>query len=75
MQKVPWVHVTTIVGYAYEADLHCLACTAQRFGLDLQALQADFETTDGEGNPVHPVFAGDVTDDVCGDCGQPLTCL
>jgi hypothetical protein len=61
-----------VIGYAYEADLHCLDCAANRWGEAVYKL--DFTAIDGEGNPVHPVFLGDEYDTppVCGDCHQRL---
>ena len=38
--------------YCYEADTHCPACAARRFG-------PEREGTDGEGNPVRCGFAWD----------------
>ena len=59
-----------IVGWAYEADLHCNPCAAKRFGPDLLKGK---EMEDGEGNSVHPVFLGDLQgDEVCGDCFKKL---
>jgi len=60
-----------IIGYAYEADCHCLACTERRFGM----LPDDsVEFSDDEGNPPHPIFAGDegAAEEFCGDCGCNL---
>jgi len=55
-----------IVGWVYEADLHCNACARARFGCGLEESK---ELVDREGNPVHPVFLGDLKgDEVCGDC-------
>lgn len=56
-----------VIGYAFEADLHCEACTRDRFPDPDNA-------TDREGNPVSPLL--DVSerftpgDWVCGDCLQ-----
>ena len=65
--------VTEIVGYSYEADIHCVDCTAKRF--------PTLTGTDDEGNIVHPVFGSDETDYAwhC-DCGveidiTPLACF
>lgn len=56
-----------IVGWAYEADLHCNPCALERFGPKLKDDQDP--PADSEGNPVHPVFLGDLEgDEVCGDC-------
>jgi hypothetical protein len=57
-----------LVGYAYEADIHCLTCTGKRFPTVL------FDgATDNEGSPVTPVFLGDTEPgEYCGDCFQPI---
>jgi len=60
-----------IVGYAYDADWHCVDCTAARFGRAVYEL--NFEAEDSEGNPVHPILLGDLEgDEVCGDCLEPI---
>jgi hypothetical protein len=65
---------TTIIGYAYDADLHCVACATDRFKTFLN----DPDTQDSEGNPVHPAFADEGWDidsgmpEYCGDCGEQL---
>lgn len=60
-----------IVGWAYDADTHCNDCALGRFGE--AALFAD-DTTDGEGNPVHPIFSWSEHDndgkEYCGDCHE-----
>lgn len=69
-----------IVAYTYEADVHCVNCTNTRFGQyirfprDTNGIPLD--STDREGNTIHPVFS---TDEVttthfthCGTCLQPL---
>ncbi len=54
-----------IIGYAYEADVHCADCAKVRFNgrLDL--------AVDAEGNPVHPIFSTDEKEHPlhCADCG------
>lgn len=67
-----------VIGYAYDADLHCVECTEKRFGAD--ALEADAsglaELTDSEGNPLHPIFLWDENLDesacCCGDCSEAI---
>ena len=56
-----------VIGYAYDADLHCVDCTKERFPLPNQAV-------DSEGNEVYPVFLGeeDNENSVCADCHLPL---
>ena len=79
-----------IIAYTYEADYHCPDCTRKAYALG-QLLTGDtvrgydehtlpFDTTDAEGNRVHPVFsldelpcdlsveAGGYTPVSCGDC-------
>ncbi|MCG2767431.1 MAG: hypothetical protein L6435_03495 [Anaerolineae bacterium] len=56
-----------VVGWAYEADLHCRECASKRFGEELEIK----EMIDREGNPVHPLFLDETQqDDACGDCGR-----
>lgn len=72
--------MTRIVAYTYEADVHCPACANNRFGQHIRyprdANGIPLDSTDREGNPVHPVFS---TDEVtrthythCGTCGAVL---
>lgn len=58
-----------VLGYAYEADLHCIQCTISRF----RGSPEFKEYEDSEGNPVHPILSGQDTSDLdddmyCGDC-------
>lgn len=46
-----------IVAYAYEAAMHCPSCAEQRFGAEALTNPA---TRDSEGNPITPLFAGNV---------------
>ena len=61
-----------VIGYAYDADSHCLDCTVARFP------EADAEFTgceDTEGNGISPIFADgdhDPSGEYCGDCGAEL---
>lgn len=75
-----------IVGYCYEADVHCPACAEHHAAVGCLTRQpplemgADehglaFDLIDREGNPIHPVF--DIDEDSislthCGDCRQEL---
>jgi hypothetical protein len=62
-----------VLGYAFDADLHCQACTRQRFGR--RAFDDRNPPADSEGNPIHPIFAGDEHDPAgehCGDCGTEI---
>ncbi len=69
----------TVIGYTYEADCHCVDCAVKRFGfgtaqtelpgdalLDENDIPAD--QLDNEGNPIHPIFASDEGESICGDC-------
>jgi hypothetical protein len=58
-----------VVGWAYEADIHCPACAMKRFGSALENPSSE----DTEGNPIHPIFAAcEEAGDYCGDCGERL---
>ena len=58
-----------IIGYTYDADIHCPCCARERF----DDLDSELEE-DSEGNPIHPVFAGDESEgpEVCGTCGDEI---
>jgi hypothetical protein len=74
--------MSRIIGYTYEADVHCPDCTSGRFAgaedgqpLDPQVpVDSDGYALDREGNQVRPVFSwdSDCARDHCGDCGAPL---
>ena len=63
----------SIIGYKYEADLHCIACTAERFYSEVADLQGMVDvngipyvddartrlTNDNDGNEVWPIFHAD----------------
>ena len=55
-----------VIGYAYEADLHCLDCTSARFKANANRL--NFIAIDSEGNTVSPIFLGEDHGEHCGDC-------
>lgn len=56
-----------VVGYAYEASLHCLACARARFGGQIDS------AVDDDGNQVAPVFLDSVSgDNYCDDCFESL---
>jgi hypothetical protein len=74
-----------IIAYTYEADVHCPACAASRFGnFDKFKYTSDglitgdhdhngiaYTNIDREGNPIHPVF--DIDEDQDGTfthCGD-----
>jgi hypothetical protein len=79
MERPPYRKTYEIVGYAYDADLHCKPCTLRRFG-DLvkfegnEELDPAYPLVDGEGNPVYPLMLEEVrSDDTCGDCHRRLS--
>lgn len=65
------MNAADIVGYAYEADVHCVDCAERAFG--------------GPGGPesksedpmeeVHPIFAGEDAYEPCGNCDGHGTCI
>lgn len=60
-----------VIGYAYDADVHCVDCATEKFG---DALDAE-DTEDSEGNPLHPIFAseeGPEHGSRCGDCSEEI---
>ena len=64
-----------IMGYTYEADMHCTSCTIERFGdWDLSMrMDAKDWPHDSEGNPVHVVWSVDeYTPSMCGTCHENL---
>jgi hypothetical protein len=78
MERIPYRKTYEIVGYAYEAELHCIPCTLRRFG-DAVGFTGDEEINpaypliDGEGSPVYPLMLEEVQeDDACGDCRRRL---
>ena len=44
----------SIIGYAYEADTHCVNCTEKRF--KTKDLDPETPIEDNEGNEIHPMF-------------------
>lgn len=64
---------TDVVGYAYEADLHCTQCAEDRFGA-AKLMDNENPPEDGEGNPVSPVFAGEDAYEQCDHCSGLGTC-
>ena len=73
-----------IIGYAYEADLHCVNCAVKRFSvtephkinmaMELDCNGISIDQPDNEGNPVHPIFSTDEQLEIphCGDCHQVI---
>ena len=62
------MNATDVVGYAYEADVHCLECTEKRFPKMHDYLRAP--ETDREGNEISPIFAGEDAYEDCGQCSD-----
>lgn len=77
-----------VLGYAFDADIHCVACTRKAYqdgSLKVRPL-ARFNNShrdehglpyglgDREGNAVHPIFSTDenALAEHCGDCGASL---
>lgn len=60
-------HATDVVGWAYEADVHCTGCAETRF----PQIRNDEGATavDAEGNEVTPIFNGEDAYEDCGSCG------
>lgn len=74
-----------VIGYSFEADMHCVECTLARnrerpfslddplgFGKGCDENGLPYAATDSEGNAVHPVFSTDEGEECCGDCGASL---
>lgn len=75
--------MTRIIGYAYEAALHCPDCAAAYYAdkCDINAAYGSEHDTHGiplqddKGNPVNPVFSTDEpgdSGDYCDDCKTNL---
>ena len=57
-----------VIGWTYDADVHCDACAEARFG-------EPGAQEDTEGNPIRPIFETDEQPEggyFCGDCGAEL---
>jgi hypothetical protein len=56
-----------IVGYTYDADVHCVECTKA-------ADMIKEDAVDSEGNTPHPIFADNECSDLwqCSNCGCKL---
>ena len=65
------VNASDVVGYTYDADIHCPTCAAKRFSA--HTLMGKGHETDGDGNPPNPIFGDQADGDVCSDCGDSLT--
>ena len=58
-----------VIGYSYDAGLHCEGCAQDRFpNID----DDEDPPEDSEGNEVHPIFEGDEQEEsiYCGTCGD-----
>lgn len=63
---------TAIIGYTYDASVHCVDCTRECF----PGANAEFSNVvDLEANDIHPIFAGDEQSpygEFCEDCGWEI---
>ena len=67
--------MATIIGYAYESDLHCISCALKRFPNILE-----IDARDNRGNDVTPYYTfmehldenGNELPAFCGDCLEVL---
>lgn len=77
------MNAATVVGYSYNADSHCIACT--KAAVDIGQLPyprggppvrdenlIPVEAQDSEGNPIHPIFGGDEVECDCRECGATI---
>ena len=70
-ERIPYRKSYEIVGWAYEAGVHCPSCAAKRFGAEVGVERAS--PVDRERNPVQPVFLGAADgEELCADCLRPL---
>lgn len=69
-----------VIGYTFEADIHCIACSVLRFSIEREYRVTDencirYDQKDCEGNNLHPIFNTDeapINGYRCGDCGEEL---
>lgn len=68
------------IAYTFEADYHCPACSARRFGVDEDGFTPE-DARDSEGNPIGAVAPWDEWHEPsepgvqvlsCTDCGREL---
>lgn len=59
-------NATDVVGYSYDAALHCVKCAEDRFAPGPDDSPSDY--TDREGNEVHPIFNGPDAAEECRCC-------
>ena len=64
--------IVRVVGYSYDADVHCVNCAIARFGADGYGWVP--AATDSEGNPVGAMYANSESDhpESCAECQAPL---
>ena len=67
VELIQWADHHNIIGFAYEADVHCVQHAAERFGVDLD----DDQTLDSEGNFVHRIFSHESPDADLMDLSSP----
>jgi hypothetical protein len=78
MHGIPLRKTYEIVGWTYEADLHCNECAEERFGPPerVSGSGRELHGVDNEGNEIHPIFLDQLeefeTTPVCGDCFTPI---
>ena len=62
----------SVIGYAYDADRHCVPSTKERFppGADNDEHTVPMDSTDAEGNLLKPMFSSDevLENQYCGEC-------
>jgi hypothetical protein len=64
-----------IIGYTYDADVHCPGCAIAKFGQEPGRYWVKEDAEDSEGNEVHPIFQWDETSEEgehCGTCGGEI---
>ena len=60
VELMDWAFHRGVIGFTYEADVHCVQHASERFGANLEN-----EPEDNEGNLIHPVFRIDDVGDPC----------
>jgi uncharacterized protein YuzB (UPF0349 family) len=62
-----------VIGYTYDADTHCPACSIARFGADANGWVPE-GVADSEGNEPGAIFTHSESDTPgsCGDCGADI---
>lgn len=58
-------NATDVVGYSYDAAVHCVGCSVVNFDCNEQDLST---RKDSEGNEVHPIFNGEDAHEECECC-------